>query len=177
MENERKGLDGRGEGREREWMMKKNGREKDRKGKEEKEGHGKNNSVEIVPYSLHFFHDFSPPSHHFPSFFSSPYPFLLPFLLLSHHLSSSTLFVITFTHSLIISSSYPLSSPLLTSPPSHITPFSHHPLLTSPPSHITSFSLSTLFYYPPLSFHPLLSPPPISFPPPFFPSSFNQEIV
>ena len=59
MENKRKG-------RERERIMKKNGREKDRKEKEEKEGHGKNNRIEIVPYSLHFFHDFSPPSHHFP---------------------------------------------------------------------------------------------------------------
>ena len=65
MGNERKGMDERGEGRERERIMK-NGREKDIKEKEGKEGHGKNNRIEIVPYSLHFFHDFSPPSHHFP---------------------------------------------------------------------------------------------------------------
>ena len=157
-------------------MMKKNGREKDRKGKEEKEGHGKNNRVEIVPYSLLFFLDFSPPFHHFPSFSSSPYPFLLPPLLLSHHFSSSTLFVITFTHSLIISSPHPLSPHL----------FSHHPLLTSPlltslpspsPSFfITLFFLSTLFCHPFLSLYPLLSPPPLS-PPYFIPSSFLPTLL
>ena len=65
MGNERKGMDERGEERERERIMKKNGREKDRKEKEE-EGYGKNNRIEIVPYSLHFFYDFSPSSHHFP---------------------------------------------------------------------------------------------------------------
>ena len=146
-------------------MMKKNGREKHKKGKEGKEGHGKNNRIEIVPYSLLFFHDFSPPSHHFPSFSSSPYPFLLPPLLLSHHFSSFALFVTISTHTLIVSLPHPLSSPLLTSPPS-----------PSPLFFITLFFLSTLFYHPLLPLHLLTSPPPLS-PPYFIPFSFLPTLL
>ena len=82
------------------------------------------------------------------------------------------------------------------------TLFSHHPLLTSPPSHITPFSLPILFHNPFLPLHPLLSSSsfsspflitpsslstilhhsllalhPISFPSSFFPPFFNQKIV
>ena len=141
---------------------------KDRKGKKEKEGHGKNNRVEIVSYFLLFFHDFSPPFHHFPPFFSFPtlFYYLLFFPTISHYL----LFLSSPSLSLL------LSLHLIISP----HPFSHHPLFTSLPSHITPFFLPALFHNPFLPLHPLyhtlLSPHPcLSLPSPFPPSHITPS--
>ena len=170
-------------------MMKKNGREKDRKGKERKEGHGKNNRIEIVPYSLLFFmishllptifhHSLLPPIHsyyplsffpilsyHLPSFSSPPPSLSLSLLLI---LSPHTLFLSHTISSLPSFFSHSFITPFFLSTLSHHLLLSFHPLSSPPPplspSLITPFFLPTLFHNPFLSLHPLSSPSPF-FPP------------
>ena len=160
-------------------MMKKNGREKDRKGRERKESHGKDNRIEIVPYSLLFFmishllptifhHSLLPPIH-------SYYP-LSFFPILSYHLPSFSSPPSSLSLSLLlILSPHPL---FLSHTISSLPAFFPHSFITSSsliPFFITLFFLPTLFHHPFLPLHPLSSPSPFSPPSLITPSTLSHH--